>query len=228
MRNGNGYCAKVVAAFIVLWLMNGFGVVGICVVEGAVAVDAAIHAGNIVTIERLGRKVRVIDMEKALTRKQFEPKEEEWVQERERNARENHEFIAVVVQLKQGRSIGLFDYHIGYGEGQKAECIGIALSGSVFDPRRWEVISVLGGEQVRMLYEVPINQDVLEITFALPVSVGLKTVEVALDSGDMAGNPGNGESRGRPERRPELQGDRGEIGTREVESAPFGVPVGEE
>lgn len=146
----------------------------------ATATPIAIRCGHITEIDVLSREVEIVNLEKALTEKEIEPRavvRSEFVEFR--SPAEGHEYVVLEVSVAGGKSLGKADYGLRVS-GRAFDCKALATDDSPFDPRRLAVVAESSPETVRMLFEIPAGSQKATLVFLLPVVVSIPDVVLTL------------------------------------------------
>lgn len=92
---------------------------------------------------------------------------------------DDHFYLIVTVDLKDGRTIGRYDYEL-VADGDRFNCLAMAPENDVFDPRKWQYAASGEDELIRLLYEIPRALDEVSLAMALPVGYPLPDVNLTL------------------------------------------------
>jgi hypothetical protein len=140
--------------------------------EAVVALPAAVHCGALQRVDRLTGPVTCVDLPRVLAEGNLEAGTGSAEATVERQPAAGMCFAVAAFSLLQGRTLSKYDYRIDAG-GKAYECLGLAAGDGPFDARRWKAETP---GDVRLLFEVPLDQGTLHLVPALATSIPMRGV----------------------------------------------------
>ncbi len=173
----------VTVSFIAMLLLgfNSFQAKGFDAIE--------LRSGHLMDAGMTGESIEKINLEKLLLERNFEPDMDPDDALEERSPASGKAFVILEVMLKEGKSIGKYDYRIQFPDAEESfACIGMAVGDAPFDPRLWELTPEDAGiDPVRLLYEIEAAEGEVELvlTPALGLTIRPERVSFTVEGVDV-------------------------------------------
>ena len=126
-----------------------------------------VHAGTVVSLERLEKTVDWIDLDEALLRGYADPEDVKDDVLIRRPPRDAHCYAVWTLELVAGRTVSRFDYQLHHDTGV-SPCVAMQRGTRPYDLR---VLELAGPDQVSLLFEVPGDTQYVTLEFALATTV---------------------------------------------------------